>query len=140
MEVRNYKASSVLKKLFEGQHRVKRLDVEHHLHKLLKDNKIENVDLCVRLWICLVLTSFIIPDSSCAIPTWMLRYLDDINKLPHYIWAQYTYDVNNLKFYCLGCSWALLVSIHTLYSLFIQYLIKLFIYSTSLSNCAGLGV
>ena len=51
-KVKNYKASSVLERLFEGKQRVKRLEVEQNLNKLLKVKNIEDVYLCVQLWIC----------------------------------------------------------------------------------------
>ena len=136
--MKNCKASSDLERLFEGKQRVKRLEVEQNLNKLLKVNNIENVYLCVQLWICLVLTNFLIPNSSCAIPTWMLRYLQDIDQLANYNWAKYTYDVimdsiNNLKSYCLGCSWALLVSIFVIYIFHLMnILLKYLYYSPSL--------
>ena len=114
VEVKNYKATSNFEKLFKDKTKVKKMEVEKELRLVLSRGKCEEDDIAVKLWICLLFCTFLIPDSSSAFPSWMLRYIDDLEGLSNYNWALYATEVildslDNLKSYCLGCVWALLV-------------------------------
>ena len=114
VEVRNYKPTSQLEKIFKGKTRVKKWDVEKELQVVINKENFEDDDIVAKLGICLIFSTFLIPDSSCTFPSWLLQYIDDLQGLLTCNWALYTPEVildslEHLKSYCLGSTWALLV-------------------------------
>ena len=84
LQIPNEDSTSRLERLFEGKTHVRKSDVERILKQLARTRSSEDEDVCVKLWICLLFTTFLIPDSSCGFPSWMLRYLDDFDRISSY--------------------------------------------------------
>ena len=84
LEVKNYKPTSHLERLFDGKIWVKKSDVERILKQFGRTSSSEDEDVCVKLWICLLFTTFLIPDSNCGFPSWLLCYIDDLDMIPSY--------------------------------------------------------
>ena len=102
---------------------MKKWDVEKELRVVINKQNSEDDDIAVKLWIYLLFSTFLMPYSSCAFPSWLLWYIDDLHGLSTFNWALYTSEVildslEHLRSYCLGCAWALLVRCFTTLSCF----------------------
>ena len=80
VEVKNYKATSEKEKIFKGKTRVKKVEVEKELRLVISRGNSKEDDIAVKLWICLLFCTFLISDSSSAFSSWMLRYIDDLER------------------------------------------------------------
>ena len=149
LEVKNYKPTSHLERLFDGKIWVKKSDVERILKQLGRTSSSEDEDVCVKLWICLLFTTFLIPDSNCGFPSWLLCYIDDLDMIPSYNWALNIFEVlmdslENLKSYCLGCAWALLVRLITMltsnYNFYLNTKFNTWHCKTKLIQIVGVGL
>ena len=105
-----------LEKMFPNETRIKRWNIARKLKEIQDGNLKVDDEMIVKLWICLLFTSFIMPDSTSAIHFCILKCIDNLESIDNFNWATYAHSViinsmENLKSYCLGCSLALLVSV-----------------------------
>lgn len=88
---------------------VKRWIVERKLKEIWEREEQVEDEVIVKLWICLIFTSFLMLDSNSGISIALLRFIDNLHNIHNYNWASYAYSIimnslDNLKSYCLGCT------------------------------------
>ncbi|MQL96865.1 hypothetical protein Taro_029545 [Colocasia esculenta] len=61
--------------------------IHGHLIDLVGSDEKEDIEDTVRLWILLLLSTFLAPRSAYICPPQMIKYLDDIERIGSYAWA-----------------------------------------------------
>ncbi|MQM14528.1 hypothetical protein Taro_047464 [Colocasia esculenta] len=78
---------SVLHSQFSNTEKFDREGIKKLFHGIIKSNETDDVANTVRLWILLLLSTFLVPRTNFTCPPQMLHCLDDQNRVKDFAWA-----------------------------------------------------
>ncbi|MQM11421.1 hypothetical protein Taro_044329 [Colocasia esculenta] len=78
---------SILHSQFSNTQKFDREGIKKLIHGIIKSNETDDVANTVRLWILLLLSTFLAPRTNFTCPPQMLHCLDDLNRVKDFAWA-----------------------------------------------------
>ncbi|MQM11700.1 hypothetical protein Taro_044608 [Colocasia esculenta] len=78
---------SILHSHFSNTEKFDREGIKKLIHGIIKSNETDDVANTVRLWILLLLSTFLAPRTNFTCPPQMLHCLDDLNRVKEFAWA-----------------------------------------------------
>lgn len=107
--------TSTIELMFISETKIRKWYIEKILKSIRDGEMVVDDTTMAHLWMSLLFSTFLIPDSSGGFDPSILEFIVDIDGIGRYNWAAYVYNVimnslDTVKTYCLGCAWALMVS------------------------------